>query len=137
MSGTSVNIFVSSQEPMSTLAREVEVILHSPLEFREIQPFNERVPKYWAYVFGDCERHIQFKITRHKFTDDIGDDDMPLHKYPYRIEIWAYMRVKFSDDTPIYAFGDSLFDALKATGKYPLLKTENLQVVLDRFNPPT
>ncbi|HMN29523.1 MAG TPA: hypothetical protein PKE45_15340, partial [Caldilineaceae bacterium] len=70
----------------------------------------------------------------HEFEND---EDLNFEAYLYEIELWVFNVYAAKEREQHLADGAAVYQALRATEKYPLLLVDDLQVKLAEYSPLT
>jgi hypothetical protein len=129
-----IEIFVGFKSSVfEDFHKEMEISLGIIFQFISDEKSRSRTHHY--YVFSDEYR----RITLIEIKDREGfenDGDMNFGDYQYYVSVqaigWKYPE---EHDRILNESSRSIFEKLKATGRYPLMMTYDVQRKLDEFQP--
>jgi hypothetical protein len=127
----SIEIFVGFKSPnFQEFCQEMETSLG--ITFRFVPDETSRSKTHHYYIFSDDYKCI----TLLKAIDYVNDRGMNFEDYQYYIGVeaigWKYPEDR---DRILNESSRSIFEKLKATGRYPLMMTYDVQRKLDEFYP--
>jgi hypothetical protein len=124
-----IEIFVKFKSPaFEDFCQEIESALGINFQF---VPDDKNNHNFDYYVFADQHKRITLSVG-----DMVNDRDMNFEDYQYYIGIQAIgWRYPEEHDRILNESSRSIFEKLKATGRYPLMMTYDVQRKLDEFQP--
>jgi hypothetical protein len=125
-----MEIFVRFKSPIfEDFRKEMEAALGITFQF---MPDDNGDEYFDYYVFSSAHE----RITLSKAVDYVNDRDMNFEDYQYYVGVqatgWKYIEDR---DRILSESSRSIFEKLKATGRYPLMMTYDVQRKLDEFQP--
>jgi hypothetical protein len=126
-----IQIFVGFKSPLfEDFCKEMETSLDIAFRFAP-DPGGDNVFDY--YLFTNEHRYITLSTTGEGFEND---KNMNFGDYQYYVNVqaigWKYPE---EHDRILNESSRSIFEELKATGRYPLMMTYDVQRKLDEFYP--